>query len=192
MSVRAPCSGQHAVMITAVKASVEMCSISFSMRADGILRGSEYPLITAENRLGKMVMQSTAWEGAAARSAAHQLSFVLCSFFFGLQCRSHQSWPCCVEGWSAMPHPLPVWGLGGLHRRELPCSRTPWGISPVLGGALCCKTPPGVLKGETESWSWVTGWMWQWKRLREKDRHMQAASPPASLAAWRWQCLHTE
>lgn len=68
-------------MITAVKASVEMCSISFSMRADGILRGSEYPLITAENRLGKMVMQSTAWEGAAARSAAHQLSFVLCSFF---------------------------------------------------------------------------------------------------------------
>lgn len=75
-------------MITAVKASVEMCSISFSMRADGILRGSEYPLITVENRLGKMVMQSTAWEGAA-RSAAHQLSFVLLFFwggFFFLVC----------------------------------------------------------------------------------------------------------
>lgn len=69
LSVRALCSGQLALLITPAK-TWERCSISFSIRIDGILRGSEYPLITPWNGMEEIVVHS----GGAG--LAHQLSFV--------------------------------------------------------------------------------------------------------------------
>lgn len=65
LSARTPGSGQLAMMITPAK-TWERCSVSFSIRIDGILRGSEYLLIAPRNGMRKRVVHS----GAQACSSA--------------------------------------------------------------------------------------------------------------------------
>lgn len=56
LSARAPCSGQPVNDDCSCTRLRERGSISFSIKIDGILRGSEYPLITPRSGMEKMVV----------------------------------------------------------------------------------------------------------------------------------------
>lgn len=70
----------------------EKCSISLSIRIDGILRGAEYPLIAPWNRLEKMFIDSGGWAHSSAflcaiAAVAHTLiTSIVCQSLFSFTC----------------------------------------------------------------------------------------------------------
>lgn len=113
----------------------ERCSVSFSIRTDGILRGSEYPVITPWNRMEKIAVHRGGWACSLAflcvvpllNIPSSQASCVLVSFLPHL------------PKWKVPPF---VWNSG-----------TPACSKKRLNCALCTSLSLPLSK------SWIKGWV---------------------------------